>query len=810
MADETQFNPFAQASGSTGAKAAPFNPFAGVEVVPEEEAFNPFMQPVTPGVAGEFDGAEQLLEVDAVSGATAGEPVQSEAPEAPASPLDAPVPAPKLLSLPAREAAAPAQAPFSPFAATAAPADTLVTDVRTSSRAYADLGKQKAALTSQLGNLSAQMSVEGDQEKLKGMETQRQELLRTLNLVSAAQGEAGARANAGLLEAQENATIAKADADLAAAEAITAGADAAREQAELKLANLKAQESDARAQANEDRAKYRALIARGPKAKVVGTTLADIISEAFSATINGRVADFSGAATRAWNRDRQAFAEERQSAKSLVELSGDTVRDLARQQDVVRAEEAAQKAALFESVTRRAQLDVQRAVTPLQKAQAAMVYKGMQEQAELAAAQAAQARLEALQKEQQRRLDAEYKRAQIMKLQSDARQVDAKTAKLQRRGGGVGNGSLLDPELKRFSKADRTRIRTLGVRHPLTGRWIADSRGVPLTAPSTTEAKELRESAVASKTVIDQLNTIKSIKKGYGGKSWASLGAAGQSKAKQALQSWGVQAKAALNKAFKFGAMDSGTMELFDTMLGDPAGLWDNLGKLDAVIEGTERSFNDKMVGLTGAQTLIQYPRIREAPKKTLSSAMKILNQAPDLKALDRGASANVSASRRIAALDDAYSTELERTGSPRKASEALSSTLRATEKRVQAGRSRLQEAFDEAKPENYGDLQTELLAATGAQVIVNPDDGEAMLRAEERVNAAKKAVRDATTPKMRALQRAMDEEWKFLRELSKRIGKEKGRQSEYKELQESRKEEQRRVAEEFEGGQMPSGARGF
>lgn len=742
-----------------------FSPFVAVQPEEEPVPFSPFAvdSPVRPEVAEEFSPF-MAMQPDVVTAADPeADPVLEEAEPPEVAEDDQAIdelrqlaPSPDLITtgdrVKAESQPVDVQAvPERPAQPPTVPEDTLVADVRADSLAYRDLGRGKAALTAQLGNLDAQISVATDPQQRAALVAQRQRVVETLGTVAAAQGEAGARADAGMAEAQERALVAKADADLAQIQAVAAGSEQVRADAEARLADIRASEDDAVARVAEDQQRYRALMARGPKATAVATTFADIATEVFRASLESRVADFAKVADRAWKRDRQAFADERQSAQENIRLSGDRVRDVARQRDAALAEEASQKAAVLARAAEQAQLAIQSAVTPMERGRAAYAYKGLQEQAEAATAQAAQARLSALQAEDKRRLDAEYKRAQIGKLTADTEAARSKAAKLARRGG-VSRGSVLDPSLRGFSKKDQKAIKTLGVRHPLTGAWIADARGVPVTASSPGEAKDLRETAVASKTVIDQLNTIKAIKKGYGAKDWASLGAAGQSDAKQALQSWGVQAKAALNKAFKFGAMDSGTMELFDEMLGDPAGLWDNLGKLDAVIEGTERGFNDRMLGLTGAQSRVRYPRIQEAPKATIQGALRVLNQRPSLADIEKGRRGNVPARKRVAALDQYYDLELERTGSPREASEALTRTLRPTLAAAQDSREQLQVEYEKAKPDEFGDLQGEVLAATGASLLVDPDDGAAVNAARTRIEQARAKLRAAITPRMRAV----------------------------------------------------------
>lgn len=326
------------------------------------------------------------------------------------------------------------------------PEDTLAPDVRSSSLAYRNLGQQKSALTSQIGNLDAQIAVEKDPTKRAQLIAQRKELGQTLNLVSAGQKEAGQRVDAGIAEAQETALAAKADAELAMAENIAEQSQAVRDRANAEMLNLKAQQGEAMARLNEDREKYRALMSRGPKQQAVASTLASITSEVFRAALENRVADFSAIAEQAWQRNRQAFADERDAAQTNIKLSGDRVRDIAVARDAVIAEEAAQKAAVLEQAAQQAQLQIQRAKTPLEKETASLVYMEVQKEAEKKAAEAAQARLNALQKEEARQLKNAETRAKIAKTRADIEKTQAEAAKLRRRGLGGKKKPEIVPE----------------------------------------------------------------------------------------------------------------------------------------------------------------------------------------------------------------------------------------------------------------------------------------------------------------------------------------------------------------------------
>ncbi len=502
-------------------------------------------------------------------------------------------------------------------APTPLPADTLdESDVRADSLAYQQLGQSKTQLTAQIGHLDARIATAGTPEERQALLGQRQELGQSLQSVTAAQQEAGGRAESGMARIEERAIAGQADARLAQAQEVEQGTRLAQEQSLSRQAKLQEREDSARAQVEADQGKYRQLVDRGPKATAVVSTFASITSEIFRATLENRVADFGAIANQAWQRDRQAFSDERDAARASVQLSGNAVRDLAAQRDAVEAEEAAQKAALLEGAAQRAQLAIAQATTPMDKARAGMVYQGIQQQHEIATAKASAARFEQLQKAEKRQLDAEYKRAQITNLGAEAAKTEAERQKLARRGTGRRKvPSVLRQELAGFSPKDRAAIVKMGVKNPLTGKYI-QSGGAPILARNEKKATELEDVGIATKTAIDTLNKIKAIRREYGTGDWVSLGGV-QGDAKAALTSWGADVMTQLNNAKGLGALDEGNVRIMEKMLGDSQGLWDNTTQLNAVIQGLEEGFNDKVRGLTGSTTGVNFPRLKERQERT-------------------------------------------------------------------------------------------------------------------------------------------------------------------------------------------------
>lgn len=580
----------------------PTDPFT-MEFLPQlggtEELDQPF-QPRFPAMAGQAAEVEPLRP-----------PFEIPAPE----PIELPPPGYKRPAEPepAEAVEEPAVVPSVPL-----PVDTLdESDVRADSLAYQQLGQSKTQLTAQIGHLDARIATAGTPEERQALLGQRQELGQSLQSVTAAQQEAGGRAESGMARIEEQAISGQADARMAQAREVEQGTRQAQEQSLARQAKLQEREDSARVQVEADQGKYRQLLDRGPKATAVGSTFASITTEIFKATLENRVADFGAIANQAWKRDRQAFSDERNAARAAVQLSGDAVRDIAAQRDAVEAEEAAQKAAVLEGAAQRAQLAISQATTPMDKARASMVFKGIQEQHEIAMAKAGAARFEQLQKAEKRSLDAEYKRAQIAKLGAEAAKTEAERQKLARRGTGRRKvPSRLAPELAGFSKAEQKEIKAKGVRNPLTGQYLKDSRGVPIVTASGKEAESLRDAGIGAKTAIDEINAIKAIRRKYGAGDWISLGGA-QSDAKSALTAWGKTVMLRLKDAFDTGAVDQGTVDLFDEMLGDPSGLWDNQTQLNVVIQALENGYNDRVRGLTGRTTGVSFPRLKEHQERT-------------------------------------------------------------------------------------------------------------------------------------------------------------------------------------------------
>lgn len=576
---------------------------------------------------------------------------------------------------------------------------------------------------------------------------------------------------------------------------------------------LRERQDVARAEHRRRQQRHAEITARGPQRPFVESAVS-MLTEALRAYNENRPPNFERVIDGLNKRTEAQWRQELQGAAAQVEVSGDDIADLARQRQTIKLQAAARDAANADRLLLELDQHIANAQDEQTRQSAILARDHVRRQRDAANAAADAELVKSAQAQARADMENQLLLAKIGTERARGAKAQAEAAKLERRGrGGPGRGEALalgqyPPELRALAASGKEGKKSADfqfarlVIDPITKQPLRRSDGTFAIHPSASEAQKLTADLARFAKVNRLINQALAIR---GDEGWQPTTRWLSTEAGARMQGLSTELILMNAQATGGGQLTEGDIVFYEKLQGgDLAGLQDPRPRLRDLQKSIVDAINDRLP--LGAQP-IRFPTVTDPPETTVESLTTFLDQPPALETGDVP-----SARSRTSAASELLERLIQKHGGDVAAASAdFEARGGRSLKKNEAHLRKLEEAWDDAVPDNWPALQRELVEAAFDRETLDEStaSGEAINQADARLARARQQVESSLSPRAKRLRAGLREQRHFNENLRAQIAGEARKRAQSVQLVKERRERAKLAVEAFEVGNVPAGARG-